>query len=438
MKYGSFPSFRRYAASEHSTIGVLDIGASKVSCFIAELVDDAIDGQDAEVIGVGHQGSVPAGDGGLTGLDRARMVKETVAKAQSMAGRVPSAWHVAVSGRHIVSKRIAVDLCLEGQAVLDEDLQDCHRQGARLAASEKSHALHLSPSGYMIDGHEGIANPLGLSGDNLTAYMLSIAASQTAIANLENCLEHCRIKPDSFIAAPYAASMAVLQEEEKSLGSICLDIGAKLTGFTLYNDNSLVLTGAVALGSDHITRDIAKVCGFDLASAERAKTLYGTSFCSPGDETRSVGVSPGMADRPLSVAELAEVIGPRVEEILRLVAGKVRAAGLDPDQFSRVVLTGGGSQLQGLSELIEATRGGKVRVGRPLNLFGAPEAVSGAAFSVCAGMIRHVANLRNNTQPTFRRFAASSFSDVSRTPHPATHQSSNPLFKAAGWLRDHF
>ncbi len=435
MRDGSFPSSGRYAASEHSTFGVLDIGASKITCFIAELVDGAIDGQDAEIIGVGHQGVSGPTTSGLTGQAAVAAIKDAVAKAQKMAGREPAAWYAAVSGRHVVSRRIAVDLPLGDHPVTTEDLQDCYQQGRKLTENEKLRSLHVWQSSYAIDGHEGSGSPLGLTGTMLTSYMLGISACKTAIANLENCLEHCHIKPKGYIAAPYAASQAVLQEEEKYLGSICLDIGAHLTGFTLYNDNALVMSGAVALGSDHITRDIASVCALDLQSAERAKTLYGTSFCAPGDETRHVNPDPAHAGKQLSVAELAEVIGPRMEEILQLVSRKIREAGLAPERFNRTVLTGGGSQLQGLPELVEAMQGGHVRVGRPLDLFGAPEAVSGTPFSVCAGMIRHVAAERQRKPvlfPALEKFRAGS------VPHPASFGGKNPLRKAAIWLRDHF
>ncbi|MCI5048394.1 MAG: cell division protein FtsA, partial [Aquisalinus sp.] len=435
MKDGSLPSSRRSAALEHSTIGVLDIGASKITCFIAELVDGAVDGQDAEIIGVGHQGVSGPTTTGLTGQAAVSAIKDAVAKAQKMAGREPAAWYAAVSGRHLVSRRIAVDLPLADHPVTTEDLQDCYRQGRKLTESEKLRSLHVWQSSYAIDGHEGIQNPLGLTGKMMTSYMLGISACKTAITNLENCLEHCHIKPKGYIAAPYAASLAVLQEEEKSLGAICLDIGANLTGFTLYNDQALVMAGAVALGSDHITRDIAKVCAFDLQSAERAKTLFGTSFCAPGDEARQVALASDGTGKQLSVAELAEIIGPRMEEILQLVSRKIREAGLSPEQFNRIVLTGGGSQLQGLSELVEAMHGGHVRIGRPLNLFGAPEAVSGTPFSVCAGMIRHVSAERQSRPSLFPAF--NKFRDAN-IPHLAGLNSSNPLRKAAIWLRDHF
>ncbi len=423
------------AANEPGLVGVLDIGASKVSCFIAYLMPDAVDGQDTEIIGVGHHASSSIGEGGLVELATDTSVRAAIGKAERMASKKLTSWHVAVSGRHVACRRLAADLDLGGHAVMEEDLADCYQEGAAFATAEKMTPLHIWPSSFSIDGLDDVRDPRGLVGDQLSVFLVGLSASQTAIANIINCLDRCHVSAASFIAAPYAASLAVLREEEKSLGVLCLDMGANLTGFTVYKDGHLVFAGAVPLGSNHITQDIAQIFNLGTASAERAKTVFGTGYCAPGDDNRYVDVAERIENKQVSVASLAEVIGPRLEEIFSLVTQSIANAGFDPALLRRIVITGGGSQLQGICELVENLQDAKVRIGRPLNIFGAPEAVSGSAFAVCAGMIRHLVVESESQSYNIPRFLAAATTNAS---HAAATSATNPLYKAAGWLRDRF
>ncbi len=431
----SLSAARFSAANSHELIGVLDIGASKVSCFIADMVPGALDGQDAEIIGVGIHANESMGESGLVELSSDESVRTAMQKAIKMAGQQPASWHVAVSGRHIACRRLAVDLKLDGHSVLEEDLAECYRMGAEHAASHSMTPLHIWPSTFSIDGLDHIRDPRGMVGNDLAVYLVGLSASNTAIANITNCLDRCQVTPASFIAAPYAASLAVLQEEEKNLGVLCLDMGANLTGFTIYRQGNLIFAGVVPLGSNHITRDIAQIFNLGPEQAERAKTVFGTGFCAPGDDQRFIDFIDEDSGKAVSVAALAEVIGPRLEEILELVKTAIEESGLESAILRRVVLTGGGSQLQGVCELVETLHDVKVRIGRPLNIIGAPEATSGSAFAVCAGMIRHLAQEREAKSYGIPHFRTLGQKDPEA---PAGYYDTSPLGRVTGWLQAHF
>ena len=425
--------------TDNGHVGVLDIGASKVSCFIAQAIRSDTDGYVGEITGVGHQANTGTGAASVAEVSADLAVRAAVDKAQRMAGHRPDSWHVAVSGRHLACRRLAVDLDVNGHVVTENDLRDCFREGAKLAADEGMVPLHIWPSSFAVDGLGGVRDPRGLTCDHLTVEMVSVAASRHAIRNLTACLERCRLKAESFIAAPYAAALAVLQEEEASLGVLCLDMGATLTSFTVYRDNALVFSGAVPLGSDHITRDIALAFGVSEETAERTKTVHGTGFCTPGDDMRFVDFDTRIyGSGQASVTELAEVIGPRLEEILKLVFSRLNEAEIDHRVLRRCVVTGGGSQLQGILDLISELHDMQARIGRPVNLIGAPEAVSNCAFSVCAGMVDHATRSRAGENYKVPHLLTDHLQEDAGYGAGPALMAKQPWQKAANWLRTHF
>jgi cell division protein FtsA len=425
-------------AGERSTKAVLDIGTSKVTCFIAEIEPGAVDGHGAEIIGVGHQASAGIGEGGLLELHADYAIRSAIEKAERMAGTQVKSVSVAISGRHLVTRRIAVDLTIGGHAVMEEDLAACFKEAAKLAADEGLEPLHMWPASFKLDDIGGVQDPRGMTCQTLTVEIVSLAASRTAMDNISTALERCQLKPSEFIATPYASALATLYEEEISLGVLCLDIGAKLTGFSVFKGGSLIFAGAVPIGSAHITQDIATAFGVSLEAAERAKTLHGTAFCAPGDDLRFIELKTNSDEgkKQISVTQLAEVIGPRLEEIVRLVLLKINDSGLRSLGLRRAVVTGGGSQLHGTQALLEHLFGLTTRIGRPLNMFGAPEMVSGAAFAATAGMVDHVSGMTEDPQWGAARGLAASL-----TPIPAVQAETlagGTIGKAAQWLRAHF
>ncbi|NHK29052.1 cell division protein FtsA [Parvularcula flava] len=422
---------------DNGITGVIDIGTSKVSCFIIRNGLGSVDGPEMEVIGVGHQAAAGVGEGGLVELAADSAIRAAVDKAERMAGERLEAYHIAICSRHIACRRVAVDLDLDGVGVAQEDIDACFKEGSRLAAASNMVPLHIWPSRFTIDGVGGVRDPRGIECENLSVEMVSLSASATAIKAVKACLDRCNLKPASFIAAPYASALAVLHEEELDMGVLCLDMGANLTGFSIFRDGALVFAGAVPVGSDHITRDIALGLGISRDAAERLKTVHGTAWCVPGDEGRLIDLpqDAGARDAHIPVTELAGIIGPRFEETLKLVFERIGKAGIDMRRIHRTVLTGGGSQLSGAAEMMEALFKVRVRTGRAINHYGAPEAASGSAFAVCSGMVGHLA-----TQPDTRTAPKTPL----MTGHLNGHEAEIPTLpggimgRAVNWLRVNF
>jgi len=213
------------------------------------------------------------------------------------------------------------------------------------------------------------------------------------LRNLTLCIERGHLKVASISVAPYASGLATLVEDELRLGVTVIDLGGGTTTIAVFRDGEMIFADAVALGGAHITNDIARGLATPMAQAERLKTLFGSALASPTDERETIDV-PVIGETDNEVVQqvprsaLMGIIRPRVEETFEHVKGRLESAGMDRIAGRRVVITGGGSQLQGIREVAARLLDKQVRLGRPIRISGLAEATAGPAFSACAGLLR--------------------------------------------------
>jgi len=410
---------------------VLDIGASKAACVIARIGREQGLEPQAEIVGVGYQGASVQANMALSPARLEATVRRAVDAAERMAGlRIHEAC-VAAPGRVLRTRRIGVDIEVAGGVVTQEDVDDCLSEGLSMVAPPDCAPLHGHAIGYRLDGEEYYDDPVGLHGTVLSTEMMGVAARQSALDNLEALVENCGLCIDEFVAAPYAVGEGVLFDDEKDLGVVLIDIGAGSTDYAVYDDGVMIDCGGVGVGGAHITKDIAQIFGAPIAQAERIKTLHGAALIGPGDEHRFVdfpqlGVA-GEASRA-SRADLCEVIMSRMEEIFELVAKRLPDHGAPRSNLTRAVITGGGGLLVGAREVAEKTLAMKARIGRPLEIAGAPESATGQNFAVCMGLVR----ARMNAEPALK----SGLGAGSQSLHSSTQ-----AFMTRGvaqWLRERF
>jgi cell division protein FtsA len=252
--------------------------------------------------------------------------------------------------------------------------------GARqYAAREKRTVLHALPTGYRLDDHNGIRDPLGMCGERLGIDIHAVTADEVAIRNLSLCVERCHLGVSGLVAAPYASALAVITPDEAKLGVACIDFGAGTTTLSVFSDGHFIHTDAIALGGAGITTDIARTHGAPLDHAERLKTLHGSAFATLSDE-REIITFPVGGREPAGRHE-SDQQGPArrphpsaVEEILDLMRRRLASCAHASEAAQTLVLTGGGSQLTGLAELASNMFGRPVRLGRPRTLNGLPKA----------------------------------------------------------------
>lgn len=367
--------FRSNGTSEKKDriLTVLDVGSGKIACFIAQIIaknnSDALLVRDSEVkiLGYGVCRSTGIKSGLISNmLEAETAIKFAVSEAEKAADIEVKSVLVGINSAHIKSRSIMVDMNLDNKVVDREILASLMQQ---LPVDNKEITLHSLPVEYRLDESLAIENPIDMIGKKISAKIQRLSLDCAAYKNLKRCIQRCYLDVEAVIASPFASALAVLLEQEMTLGSICIDIGAKATSCAVFVKNRLIYAFTVACGSDHITMDIEHSLGLSLEEAEKQKCLA------------------GFIDTNIKERNLISVISARAEEILLLIEKRLKKFDKNFITGKTVVLTGGGSYLGGYTELAEKIFKTKVRLGRPLGFSNMKELANSAAYSTALGML---------------------------------------------------
>ncbi len=375
-------------------VGLLDIGTSKIACLIAALEPAEQPGQPrrTKVLGVGHLRATGIKGGVITDLDEAEAaVRSAIAQAERMARVTLEEVFVSVSCGRLQSSNFAATVDVDGGIVRERDIERLMAGGRSWAEKDDRTILHLNRLGFRLDGMPGASDPRGMAAHRLSADVHVVTADEAPVRNLLLVVERCYLAVRALIVAPYASAIAATSEEERRLGVTCIDIGGGTATVSVFAQGHFIHAATVPFGGHHITFDIAHALHTPLAEAERIKTLYGTMVGaqSDGHEAFSYALAGGEegARGRSTKAELAEIIRPRVANILGLVRERMDQAGVTQFAGERVVLTGGSSGLVGIGEFAANVLGRPVRVAKPQAVEGLPKGVSSSAFSTVAGLL---------------------------------------------------
>ncbi len=380
------------AKSKHEIIAALDVGTSKICCFIAAREESG----RPRVIGIGHQVSKGIKSGVVVDMEAVELsILNAVHGAEQMAGERIHSVYVNISGGFPKSHKCNVEVSVPGGEVTDHDVQNVMEEGYSPYINGVEHELvHFIPTEFSLDGCHGIRDPRGMYGGKLGANIHSVTAKLSVIRNLKTCIEKCHLDIAEIVVSSYASGLATLVEDELDLGATLIDMGGGVTSIAIFAGNSLLYTDSIPIGGTHVTNDIATCLSTPLSHAERLKTLYGSAVVSPSDETESIdipmlGDERGDQSNHIPKSMLNSVIQPRLEETFELMRQKLEKSGFYHTTGKRVVLTGGASQLPGVADLATRILDKKVRLGKPLRVSGLAEATGGPAFSTCAGMLNY-------------------------------------------------
>lgn len=374
-------------SGRNDLIAALDVGSSKVCCFIAR-VDEA---GGINITGIGHQVSGGMRSGVVVDMDAVEAaIRGAVDGAERMAGETVREAVVNLSGSRIESQTVSVQVAIDGHEVGEDDLRHALDEGRASRDTDRRKLVHVLPVGYAIDGARGIRDPRAMYGDKLAVDLHVVTADAGPTRNLEMCLARGHLGVEGFAASPYAAGLASLVEDEFELGATCIDMGGGTTSIAVFMGGTALHMAVVPIGGDHATKDIARGLVTTTRHAERIKTLHGSVLASPSDEREMVEV-PQIGDASTRVPRsmLMGIIRPRIEEIFEIVRDRLISSGLYGIAGKRVVLTGGASQLGGLPEMASRMLDARVRLGRPIHVSGLAEATAGPAFSACAGLLTY-------------------------------------------------
>ncbi len=371
-------------------ITALDVGSSKVCCAIAEIQGNG----DFEILGVSQQLSSGVKSGVIIDMEEViTSIVNAVHVAEKMAGITIRDAIVSVNGSHLKSIKFAVEMNVSGHPIDEADTRRVLLQAKASHNDPTVQMLHMVPTGYSIDNVKGIKDPRGMYGERLCVSIYSLFSKINPLQNLSTCVARSHLEVSSLVAAPYAAGLACLVEDEMDLGVLVIDMGGSTTSFAIFHDGQLRYAECIPIGGSAITMDIARGLSTTVIHAERLKTLYGSALPSVSDDREMisvplVGENRGDSINQMPRSALVAVIRPRLEETFEYARDHLSKTGLDQFTGGRVVLTGGGSQLAGIRELAAMVLGKNVRLGKPLHLKSS-EISQDPSFSTCAGLLSY-------------------------------------------------
>lgn len=419
-----------------SMVAAVDLGASKIGCFIMKPDGVRRDEGTIQVSGVAHVRSRGVRAGAIVSLDEAAgALAQAVERAETMAGVSVSGVVLTTSGGQLASARVRAAVSLGARPITDQDLSRAIQMALAQARFPGRRPIHLLPIAWSVDHQFAVRDPRGMYGQKLSLDLLVVTMAETAYATYVHCAELAHLHLEGVVAAPFASGLAALEEDEMDLGAICIDMGGGSTSVAVFGGGSLLHVDGISVGGAHVTSDIARGLSTTLAGAERLKTLHGSAIASTGEdremiETPPRGDDPGAGPVVAPRSMLKGIIAPRVEETLELIRDRLKAANAPIDPAAGVVLTGGASELAGAREVAIRVFDRPVRLGRPRRAPHLADAASGPAFCAAAGVLQRAA-----FGPREAAHIKVAVAQQQQPRHAAAGAHTGPLAKAVGWLR---
>ncbi len=374
-----------------STVGVLDIGTSKICCLIATRTSPP------RLLGLGHQRARGIKAGIIVDMDEAEQsIRAAVAQAERQAGVTLTSVHVSISGGQLQSQHFTANTPVAGSTVIDGDINRLIEGARQFTERDGRSLVHLNNIAYRLDASPNLREPRGMAGHNLSGDMHAVTAEDSTVRNLRLVIERCYLRAESFVPSGLASARAVITAEEMRAGIVVIDIGAGTTSIAVVADGQDLFVASVPIGGNHLTFDIMNAIGTPLAEAERIKVLYGTMGEAYSDE-REVVTYPRLVQSEtelyqMTKAQLRNLIRPRVESLLSQAVEKLVAGGMQAYGNNRIVLTGGTAQLMGLPMFAGRHLAMAVRVAAPQPIAGMASSSSSPAFATLLGLLAAAAN----------------------------------------------
>lgn len=375
-------------------IAGLDIGTTKTCCVLAD-VDLETGGVD--IIGVGLAPSDGLRKGVVVDLEATtEAIRTVVDKAQKQAGNVQIRnVVVGITGEHISSlnSRGVIAITSPDKEITAADVDRVLEASRVIVLPPEREIIHSIARGFIVDGQDGIRDPIGMSGGRLEVETHIVTGSTTFIDNVVKCVQRAGLAVESTILEPIATSQSAVLDAEKDLGVCLVDIGGGTTDVAMFTNGEIFYTSVLPIGGLHVTRDIAVGLRASQEEAERVKIEFGCSMASMAAEGDTFEISSLGADEPRELPKqiLANIIEPRMEEILEKVRTELVKAGLLGMLPGGAVITGGGSLLPGTVELAEKILGMPARLGLPRDTGGLCDTVQSPIYTTAIGLIMYAA-----------------------------------------------
>ncbi len=363
----------------------LDIGTTKILAVVGEITDKGLD-----IVGIGTSPSHGMRKGVVVNIDSTvEAIKKAVEEAELMAGTEIDGVFAGIAGSHVKGFNSRGVIAIKDKEVSQGDIERVIDAAKAVAIPMDRQVIHVLPQQFVIDEQDGIGKPLGMSGVRLEAEVHIVTGAVTSVQNIIKSCNRAGLEVRDVVLQQLASSYAALTEEEKNLGVALLDIGGGTTDIAIFNQGSIWHTSVIALGGNHVTNDISVGLRTPPAEAEKIKRKYGCALAALVRPEESIEVPSvgGREQRTLSRMVLAEIVQPRVEEILELARREMEKSGFLEMIPSGVVVTGGSVILEGLPELAEQIFDLPVRRGTPRDVGGMVTVIDSPVYTTGVGLV---------------------------------------------------
>ncbi len=398
---------------DNDIIAVLDMGSSSVKTLIARIENDTID-----IIGIGKAASKGIRKGSIINIEEAaESISESIEQAEIMSGVKIGSIAVSVGGNHIagMNSNGVIGINTKNKKVTEMEKQRVLESAISVHLPSDREIIETIEQEYSLDGVDEIKNPIGMEGTRLEAEVHIITGLKSTTDNTFSAVSasNKKLNVSDMIASVRASSLAVVSEDETQLGVTVVDMGHSTTSVIVYLEKTVLHTSVIPIGSMHITNDIALGLRLTIPTAEELKIDYGCAFADLVHSNEIIEIpSVGVAqNRIIQKRTLAEIIQPRVEEILSYVRRDVqKIEGGDSLITAGTIFTGGGAMLSGIVELSEEFQGGvSSRIGQFHGRTGVTDILDDCSFSGAIGLLKMLDDERKkSTAPIHNNHAAAS------------------------------
>ena len=366
----------------------LDVGTSHVRAVVGEVLDN----RSLDIVGIGVAESRGIKRGVVVNLEAAvESIKKAIEEAELMAGVEIDTVHLSLSGPHVkgFNSRGVVAVAGRNREITRDDVRRAIEAAKAVTLPAGREILHVLPQDFVVDEQDGIGAPVGMTGTRLEVNVHIVTGAASSTQNIIACVNRAGMHVVETVVEQLAAAESVLTQDEKDLGVALVDIGGGTASLAIFERGSLWHTGVVVVGGEHFTSDIAVGLRTPMPDAEKLKRKNGCALSSMVDEDETIEVPSVGGRKPRLMARriLSEILQPRAEEIFHLVWDEIRRAGYEKSLHSGIVLTGGGSILEGMPEIAEQIFDLPIRRGCPSDVGGLSDHVNNPTFATPVGLV---------------------------------------------------
>lgn len=376
----------------------LDIGTTKICAVVGEVHGDKVD-----VVGMGSHPSDGLRKGVVVNIETTvQSIKRAVEEAELMAGCEINNVITGIAGGHIKGFNSHGVIAIKGREVTRRDVERVVDAACAVAIPTDREVVHVLPQEFILDGQDGIQDPVGMSGVRLEAKVHIVTGAVASAHNLIKCCNMAGLDVADIVLQSLASGEAVLTPEERNLGVALLDFGGGTTDLAIFSGEAIKHTAVLALGGINLTTDLAVGLRTPMSEAEGLKKRYGCVLASliAKDEVVEVPSVGGRAPRRVKRQILGEILEPRVEELLSLIQSEIESSGFMEQVASGIILTGGSAMLEGLIEMAEQLFNCPARLGYPQNVGGLADVVNNPMYATAVGLV--VYGAKNQPEKKFR------------------------------------